>query len=123
VKREVVRGRFDEIYEKLYGRTYPDSPVEFINFKVRAGLPERLLRLPKIEKKARSIEDALKGRRQAYSGISGDYIPYRVYDRYKLFPGAGFQGPAIIEERESTVIAGEDTSISVDEFGFLWIEL
>jgi N-methylhydantoinase A len=50
-------------------------------------------------------------------------MPYRVYDRYKLFPGAGFQGPAIIEERESTVIAGEDTSISVDEFGFLWIDL
>jgi N-methylhydantoinase A/oxoprolinase/acetone carboxylase beta subunit len=123
VKREMVRGRFDELYEKLYGRTYPDSPVEFINFKVRASLPERLLRLPKIEKKANSIEDALKGHRQAYSGIAGDYMPYRVYDRYKLFPGAGFQGPAIIEERESTVIAGEDTSISVDEFGFLWIDL
>jgi N-methylhydantoinase A len=46
-----------------------------------------------------------------------------VYDRYGLLPGAVFQGPAIIEERESTVIAGEDTSISVDDFGFLWIEL
>jgi N-methylhydantoinase A len=123
VKREAVRSRFDEIYKKLYGRTYPDSPVEFINFKVRAGLPERLLRLPKIEKRASSIEDSLKGHRQAYSGIAGDYILYTVYDRYKLFPGAGFQGPAIIEERESTVIAGEDASITVDEFGFLWIEL
>lgn len=123
VKREVVRSRFDEIYKKLYGRTYPDSPVEFINFKVRACLPERLLRLPKIEKKANSIEDSVKGHRQAYSGIAGDYIPHTVYDRYKLFPGAQFQGPAIIEERESTVVVGEDTSISVDEFGFLWIDL
>lgn len=123
VEREVVRSRFDEIYKKLYGRTYPDSPIEFINFKVRAGLPERLLRLPKIEKKAGSIEDAIKGHRKAYSGTAGDYIPYTVYDRYKLFPGAEFQGPAIIEERESTVIVGEDASISVDEYGFLWIEL
>jgi N-methylhydantoinase A/oxoprolinase/acetone carboxylase beta subunit len=123
VNREVVRSRFDEIYKKLYGRTYPDSPVEFINFKVRASLPERLLRLPKIGKTVDSIEDSVKGHRQAYSGIAGDYIPYTVYDRYKLFPGAGFQGPAIIEERESTVIVGEDTSISVDEFGFLWIDL
>ena len=39
-KKEDMRRRFDEIYEKLYGRTYPDSPVEFINFKVRASLPE-----------------------------------------------------------------------------------
>ncbi|RLB31761.1 MAG: hydantoinase/oxoprolinase family protein [Deltaproteobacteria bacterium] len=123
VNKEVVRSRFDDIYKKLYGRTYPDSPVEFINFKVRASLPERLLRLPKIEKTVDSIEDAVKGNRQAYSGIAGDYIPYTVYDRYKLFHGAEFQGPAIIEERESTVVVGEDTSISVDEFGFLWIDL
>ncbi len=123
VKKEDVRGRFDKIYEKLYGRTYLDSPVEFINFKVRASLPERLLKLPKMEKKEGSIEDAVKGQRLAYSGIAKDFIPYTVYDRYRLFPDARFDGPAIIEERESTVIVGEDASISVDDFGFLWIEL
>ena len=123
VKKEDVRRRFDEIYKKLYGRTYPDSPVEFINFKVRASRPERLLQLPRIKKNVGSLKDAVKGQRQAYSSIARDFIPYTVYDRYRLFPGAEFQGPAIIEERESTVIVGEDTSISVDNFGFLWIDL
>jgi N-methylhydantoinase A len=123
VKKEDMRRRFDEIYEKLYGRTYPDSPVEFINFKLRASLPERLLQLPKMEKRAGSLKDAIKGERQAYSGIAKDFIPYTVYDRYKLYPDAKFQGPAIIEERESTVIIGEDAAISVDDFGFLWIDL
>jgi N-methylhydantoinase A/oxoprolinase/acetone carboxylase beta subunit len=123
VKREDIRRRFDETYERLYGRTYPDSPVEFINFKVRASLPERLLQLPKIAKRGGSLKDAIKGQRLAYSGIAGDFILYTVYDRYGLLPGAVFKGPAIIEERESTVIAGEDTTILVDEFGFLWIEL
>jgi N-methylhydantoinase A/oxoprolinase/acetone carboxylase beta subunit len=122
VQREEVRRRFDEVYEKLYGRTYPDSPVEFINFRVRASLPERLLQLPEIEKKATSLDDAVKGKRQAYSGMARDFIPYTVYDRYMLFPGAKFQGPAIIEERESTVIVGEDASVSVDDYGFLWID-
>jgi len=123
VKKEEVRRRFDEVYEKLYGRTYPDSPVEFINFKVRASLPERLLQLPKMEKRSTSLKDAIKGQRQAYSGIARQFIPYTVYDRYKLFPDATLQGPAIIEERESTVIVGEDASVCVDEFGFLWINL
>jgi N-methylhydantoinase A/oxoprolinase/acetone carboxylase beta subunit len=123
VKKEDMRRRCDEIYEKLYGRTYPDSPVEFINFKVRASLPERLLRLPKIEKNGGSLKDAIKGERQAYSGIAKEFIPYTVYNRYKLCPDARFQGPAIIEERESTVIIGEDASVSVDDFGFLWIDL
>jgi len=123
LKKEELRRRFDEAYKKLYGRTYPDSPVEFINFKTRATLPERLLQLPKIEIEVCSLEDAVKGRRQAYSGIAQDFIPYTVYDRYKLFPGVEFKGPAIVEERESTVIVGEDVSAAVDDYGFLWIEL
>jgi hypothetical protein len=52
-----------------------------------------------------------------------DFIPFTVYDRYRLFPGAAFSGPAIVEERESTVIIGEDARAEVDEFGFLWIDL
>lgn len=121
--REDVRRRFDEVYVKLYGRTYPDSGVEFINFKVRASLPERLLQLPKLEKKGRPLAEAVKGKRQAYSPIAGDFIPYTVYDRYKLFPTATFRGPAIIEEKESTLIVGEEAKVSTDEFGFLWIDL
>jgi len=39
-----------------------------------------------------------------------------------LFPNATFDGPAIIEERESTTIVGEDASASVNEYGFLWID-
>jgi N-methylhydantoinase A len=123
VRREDVRRKFDGTYEKLYGRTYPDSPVEFINFRVRASLPERLLRLPKLNGKKGSLKDAVKGQRQAYSGIAKDFIPHTVYDRYMLSAGTTFEGPAIIEERESTVIVGKDASVLTDEFGFLWIDL
>jgi N-methylhydantoinase A len=123
MKKEEIRRRFDEVYAKLYGRTYPDSEVEFINFRVRASLPERLLQLPKIEKKRQSLEKAIKGKRPAYSPMARDFIPYTVYDRYKLSPNAKFRGPAIIEEKESTLIVGEDASVSVDDFGFLWVDL
>ena len=91
--------------------------------EVRASLPERLLKLPRLEGAGGSLEDAVKGKRKAYSGMAGDFIPYTVYDRYRLGAGAAFRGPAIIEERESTVILGEDASVSVDEYGFLWIEM
>ncbi|MBW1730448.1 MAG: hydantoinase/oxoprolinase family protein [Deltaproteobacteria bacterium] len=123
ISKEDIRRRFDAIYEKLYGRTYPESPVEFINFKVRALLPERLLKLPKLEKGNGRLEDAIKRTRPAYSGIAKDFILFTVYDRYKLFPGAKFKGPAIVEERESTVVIGEDASVTVDEYGFLWVDI
>ena len=75
MKKEEVRRRFDEVYEKLYGRTYPDSEVEFINFKVRASLPERLIQFPKIGKKGNSLQKAIKGKRKAYSPIVKEFHP------------------------------------------------
>src|SRR5512136_1892258 len=76
MKKEGVRRRFDEVYEKLYARTYPDSEVEFINFKVRASLPERLIQFPKLGKKGKSLDKAIKGKRKAYSPMSKDFIPH-----------------------------------------------
>jgi N-methylhydantoinase A/oxoprolinase/acetone carboxylase beta subunit len=123
-KKAEVRRFFDDVYEKLYGRTYPESEAEFINFKVRATLPERLLQLPKLNsRKTRSVDAAVKGERLAYSPVAREFIPYTVYDRYRLFPTAQFSGPAIIEEKESTLILGEDAHVSTDEFGFLWLDL
>ena len=123
LSKEEIRNRFDTIYERLYGRTYPDNEVEFINFKVRVSLPVKSIQFPKLEKKVKGIEDTIKGKRPAYSPKQKDFIPYTVYDRYSLYPGAGFRGPAIIEERESTIIAGEDAEVRVDDYGFIWIEM
>jgi N-methylhydantoinase A len=118
-----IRKRFDETYTHLYGRTYPESAIEFVNFRVRASLPMKLLDLPRLTRTSGKINEAIKGERKAFSGVARDFIPFTVYNRYKFFAGATFSGPAIIEERESTVIVGEEAKVSVDEYGFLWIEL
>jgi len=119
-----LRRRFDETYARLYGRTYPESPVEFVNFRVRASLPVKALELPQRAAPRRArLGDAKKGERLAYAPRAGDFVPHAVYDRYRLFPGAAFDGPAIVEERESTVILGEDARARIDPQGFLWIDL
>jgi len=119
-----LRRRFDDTYAKLYGRTYPESPVEFVNFCVRASLPVKLLALPRRAAQGnRRVSDAIKGERRAWSARTHEFIPYVVYDRYALLAGAEFAGPAIVEERESTVIVGEGARARIDEFGFLWIDL
>jgi len=102
---QALRRRFDQAYERLYGRTYPESSVEFVSFRVRASLPVKLLELPKIVAQGRA-SDALKGERKAFCGAAREYVPHAVYDRYRLPAGAELAGPAIFEERESTVIVG-----------------
>ena len=46
-----------------------------------------------------------------------------VYDRYRLGPGAAFDGPAIVEERESTLIVGPGGRCRVDAQWNLIVEL
>ncbi len=121
--KTAIRGMFDAAYRKLYGRTYPDNQVEFVTFKVRASLPERPFRLPPLSRRKGNVKSCIKGRRQAFSLVQKKYIPFTVYDRLTLFPGAKMPGPAIIEEKESTIILGEDARARVDEFGFVWIEM
>jgi N-methylhydantoinase A len=122
-KKEEIRDFFDEVYQKLYGRTYPDTPVEFVTFKVRASLPERPFRIPPLGSTKGTLKDCIKGERQAFSLIKKEFLPFKVYDRSKLFPGTNLEGPAIIEEKESTIIIGEDAEASVDQYGFVWINL
>jgi N-methylhydantoinase A len=121
--KEEIRHLFDESYQKLYGRTYPETPVEFVTFRVRASLPERSFHIPRLKNDVAPLEDCIKGKREAYSLIRRAYIPFTVYDRLRLFSGAVLNGPAIVEEKESTIIIGEDAAGTVDGYGFVWITI
>jgi N-methylhydantoinase A len=122
-EKEQIRELFDDAYQRLYGRTYPETPVEFVTFKVRASLPQREFRIPPLRRTEGRLADCIKGERPAFSLIRKEYIPFTVYDRAKLFPGAEMDGPAIIEEKESNIVVGEDARARVDEYGFIRIAI
>ena len=121
--KDDIRTMFDDEYKRLYGRSSTESPVEFVTFKVRASLPKKPFTISKLSTKNRDLQTCIKGKRPAFSVIKREYLPFTVYDRAKLFPNAEFNGPAIIEERESTIVIGEDTAVRVDDFGFIWISI
>ncbi|MCP4711444.1 MAG: hydantoinase/oxoprolinase family protein, partial [Planctomycetes bacterium] len=115
--------RLDEVYQKRYGRTYPETEIEFVTFKVRVSEPQRPFRLPELSSQAGHLDEAQKGSRPAFCMSRKDFVSHAVYDRMKLAPGASMTGPAIIEERESTIIIGSGASARVDDMGFVWIDL
>ena len=123
LQKKDIRDAFDSIYEKLYGRTYPELQVEFVTFKVRVSRPGRPFHLPKLKRTAADVTQAKKGVRQAFSLHQRGYIPFDVYERSLIGPGCEINGPAIIEERESTTVIGEDGKAVVDEYGFVWIDI
>jgi N-methylhydantoinase A len=66
---------------------------------------------------------ALKGERPAYFPEFDGFHSTAVYDRYRLEPGAELRGPAVVEERESTVVVGPRDRARVDHLLNLIVEL
>ena len=115
---------FAESYRRLYARPGPDVPVEVLSWRlVSSGpAPDVTLRMPAED----GGGEARKGVRKAYfpgpSGTVGGYVDTPVYDRYALAPGTAVEGPALVEERESTLVVppgaacmvAADSSLIVD---------
>ena len=89
-------------------------PLEVINWRVIASgpRPDMNLKLPRGSSKG---GDARKGSRLAFFPETNGYVETAIYDRYALEPGMRFNGPAIVEERESTLIVGARGRARVDD--------
>ena len=114
---------FEEIYRRLYERLSQSVPVEIINWRVISSGPTPQVRLQGVGNESKGAQTARKGSRKAYFPESGGYHVVPVYDRYGLLPGISLAGPAIVEERESTVIIGPDCRFRIDEQLNLLVEL
>lgn len=120
-----LKTAFEQAYQALYERLGPPVPMEILNWRVVSSGPKPDVRL-QVEQTDDAVADAqtaLKGSRQAYFPESGGFVDTPIYDRYKLRPSASFIGPAIVEERESTVIVGPNANCSIDEHYNLIVEM
>jgi N-methylhydantoinase A/oxoprolinase/acetone carboxylase beta subunit len=117
---EKIEADFQEIYQDSYSRKNLSIPVEVQNWRllVSGPTPSVKLRHEKLEESSDGKE-AIKGTRMAYFSLPGQYVNCPVYDRYELLPGTQIEGPAIIEERESTAIVGPTDQGYIDE----WLNL
>jgi N-methylhydantoinase A len=57
----------------------------------------------------------LKGHRDSYLPEEGGFRACPIYDRYRLVPGNVVHGPAVIEERESSLVLFPGNTGQVDE--------
>lgn len=110
-------------YERIFHRVNLEVDIEGLNWRVIAVGPRPIAEIKKAAAENTNSEKALKGTRKAYSAERDDFIDFHVYDRYSLLSGVEIEGPAIIEETESTSIIGSDGSAEVDEYQNLIIKI
>jgi len=116
-----VTAAFENAYRALYGRSVPDVPIEVIHWRLIVTGPQPEMNFG-LGQSAPS-GTAVKRTRQAYFPEHGGYVETPVYNRYALKQGDGFAGPAIVEERESTLVLGARGRARVDERLNVLVEL
>ncbi len=112
-----AEARFREDYRTLSGIDSVDS-CTILNCWVDAIAD---MAKPQIERAFGSGGNAPKGERQAwFPGMQ--FIATPVYDREKVVPGDVLQGPALLEEPESTTVLPPNHRLTLDRFGNMLIE-
>ncbi len=117
--RRQLEEAFAQAYVRLYGRRPPGVEAEVLTWRLRVSGP----RPPVTATRAPLPGPALKGRRRCWSEERGGFVEAGVFDRYRLQPGDVVEGPAVVEERESTAVIGPGGRARVDRQGNLVVEL
>ncbi|MBI3964022.1 MAG: hydantoinase/oxoprolinase family protein, partial [Chloroflexi bacterium] len=124
-----IKETFYEAYRQQYGREIHEVPVEAVSWRLTVVGPRPFAgewspRLIGNEGGTSGSGGAgPKGRRPVYFPGAGGYLDCAVYDRRALAPGVRLDGPAIVEDRESTTVVPPDAWADVDELNSLVIEL
>ena len=116
-----IRQRFFAEHERAYGFHNPADPVEIVNFRLIAvgGLRQPATR--PAEPRTHGKAESATRRMVWFSADAAEDTP--IYDRAALAPGDAIQGPAVIEQLDSTTLLFPGDRAAVDPFLNLIVEL
>jgi N-methylhydantoinase A len=120
---EEIANTFHAAHERLYSYSTPETPIEIINLRVTAVGHVEKTGLEKMASSGVSVEAAVKNSRKLYFQEYGEWKEVPVYDRNKMFTGHQISGPAVIEERITTIVVHPGWNARIDEFANVVMEM
>jgi len=117
-----IEAAFHQAYVEAFARDVEGVPIEALNWRLTASGPRPEPGLGAVQPKGPGPA-VPKAERRAYFPEAGGFVNAPVYDRYSLAAGAIGHGPAIVEERESTLVIGPGGQFAVDTLGGILVEV
>jgi N-methylhydantoinase A len=117
---EAARNRFDDHHEKIHGHAAKDRSVEIVSYRVRLRVavpkyePVPVSDVTEIPAPAESV----KGTRVVYF-TADEATETTLYERDALPIGTRIDGPAIVEQFDSTIVVPQSWVGRIDGFGNL----
>lgn len=117
-----LRNRFDAAHQQLYGYHASDEPVQMVTFRLEA--------IGKVQK-AEIRADALNGSdpslarigiRSVYFPDEREFVETPLYQRAQLRPGNEINGPAVIDQLDTTTVILPRQRGYIDEYRNMIIE-
>ena len=110
------RAAFDQAHEERYGFQDPDAEMEIVVTRLVAtiGMPT-----PPQQKLAASENGEVSPKEHRPVYIDGEWTDTPIYDRDDIPAGTTLDGPAILDQFDTTTYIRPDQSCFCDEFGFL----
>lgn len=117
----IMVARFHQAHEAAYGYAMTDRPVEIVNLRlavtVQRPLPPLNAQVPR-----GALSDAVVDEREVWFFGAG-FMPTPVYDRDRLPADTRFEGPAIVEQMDTTTVVPPGAAVNVDRVGNLLIDI
>ncbi len=127
---ELARSTLDAIHDEFhlehlrsYGHNSPEEMTELVNFRVTAVGKIKKPTMRAIGMATEPVATASKGTRPVCYDTLGDYVSTVIYDRGRLQAGHRLDGPAVVEEMDSSTLVLPGYVAEVDGFGNLLISL
>jgi N-methylhydantoinase A len=119
---EAWKAAFHEFYERSYGYSAPETPIEVTTMTVTGTSEPGTLPLPKIEAGDETPPaDAMELTAEVLlDGQTPQQIPF--YRRQGLLAGNRIAGPAVIDDGLSTILVTAETTAMVDSSGNVLID-
>jgi N-methylhydantoinase A len=113
---ELIKQKFHDTHKREYGYCNENANIQIVNFRVTA-----IGKVSKIQFKAHSEEGkspvkAIIGKRDVYFDEVEDFVATNVYNRDDLASGNIVEGPAIIEQMDSTIVIPLGHAALVDRY-------
>ena len=119
----VLASGFEDAHRRLYGFTADGEAVQFVTFRIEAaGLVPKAAFTAKPAAGA-DASGALREHRQVWFPESGGFVSCPVYERERLWHGNCFEGPAIIEQMDSTTVVLPGMTARIDAYDNLILEV
>jgi N-methylhydantoinase A len=116
-----LRGAFDRVYAHRYGYSDAQAAVELVTVAVTVTGAGPDVRLPEQPPDIRDATAARKPDRAVYFPETRGHVRCAIYDRARLPVGARIEGPAVVEEPESTSVLPPGTTTEVDPWANLLV--